>query len=95
MGAVSVSGYLVEVDADFESEDLKRFVDGNGMLGTTSGTACAAEPVEVEAVAVAQEGGEGVGILDTPPPYSTGLGEQKIFSKGSSSQEATEELSTN
>ena len=95
MGAVSVSGYLVEVDADFESEDLKRFVDGNGMLGTTSGTACAAEPVEVEAVAVAQEGGEGVGILDTPPPYSTGLGEQKIFSKGSSSQEAAEELSTN
>ena len=95
MGAGSVSGCLVEVDADFESEVLKGFVDGNGMLGTTSGTACAAEPVDVEAVAVAQEGGEGVGFSDTPPSYSTGLGEQKIFSKGSSSQEATEELSTN
>ena len=81
--------------ADIESEDLRVFQEANGMLGTTSGTACAAQPVEADAVAVDQEGGEGVGFSDTPPSHSTGLGDQKIFSKGSSSQEAAEELSTN
>ena len=56
----------------------------------------AVEPVEVEAVAVDQEGGRGSGFLDTPPMTPTGLGAQKIFGKGvSSSQEAAEELSTN
>ena len=81
--------------ADIESEVFGSFVDGMQGLGTTSGTACAAQPVEADAVAVDQEGGEGVGFSDTPPSYSTGLGDQKIFSKGSSSQEAAEELSTN
>ena len=81
--------------ADIESEDLRVFQEGNGMLGTTSGTTCAAQPVEADAVAVDQEGGEGVGFSDTPPSHSTGLGDQKIFSKGSSSQEAAEEISTN
>jgi len=56
----------------------------------------AVEPVEVEAVAVDQEGGRGSGFLDTPPMTPTDLGEQKILCKGvSSSQEAAEELSTN
>ena len=55
----------------------------------------ATKPLEVKAVAVDQEGGEGVGFSDPPPSHSTGLGDQKIFSKGSSSQEAAEELSTN
>ena len=81
--------------ADIESEDFGSFVDKTRGAGTTSGTACAAQPLEVDAVAVDQEGGEGVGFSDTPPSYSTGLGDQKIFSKGSSSQEAAEELSTN
>ena len=82
VGAGSGSGCLVEVNADFESEDLQDFQEGNGMLGTTSGTAFAAEPVEVEAVAVDQEGGRGSGFLDTPPMTPTGLGAQKIFGKG-------------
>ena len=81
--------------ADIESEVFGSFVDGMQGLGTTSGTACAAQPLEVDAVAVDQEGGEGVGFSDTPPSHSTGLGDQKIFSKGSSSQGAAEELSTN
>jgi hypothetical protein len=56
----------------------------------------AAEAVEVEAVAVDQEGGRGSGFLDTPPMTPTDLGAQKILCKGVSlSQEAAEELSTN
>jgi hypothetical protein len=56
----------------------------------------AAEPVEVEAVAVDQEGGRGSDFATAPPMDTTGLGPQKIFGKGvSSSQEAAEELSTN
>lgn len=95
-GAGIVSGCLVEPVTDIESEDFTGFQEGNGMLGTTSGTACGVEPVEVEAAAVDQEGGEGVGFSDAPPVTPTGLGAQKIFGKGaSSSQEAAEELSTN
>lgn len=91
-GVGTVSGCLAAMVSDTESEGLYY---AEGQQDTTLDATCAAEPVEVEAVAVAQEGGEGVGFSDPPPSYSTGLGEQKIFSKGSSSQEATEELSTN
>ncbi len=56
----------------------------------------AVEPVEVEAVAVDQEGGRGSGFSEAPPMTPTDLGEQKILCKGvSASQEAAEELSTN
>ena len=48
-----------------------------------------------QAVEIVRQGGEGVGFSDPPPSHSTGLGDQKIFSKGSSSQEAAEEISTN
>ena len=94
LAAASLPGSGVPC-ADIESEVFGSFVDGMQGLGTTSGTACAAQPLEVDAVAVDQEGGEGVGFSDTPPSHSTGLGDQKIFSKGSLSQEAAEELSTN
>ena len=94
LAAGSLSG-VGGLGADLQSEVFGSFVDGMHGLGTTSGTACAAQPVEADAVAVDQEGGEGVGFSDTPPSHSTGLGDQKIFSKGSSSQEAAEELSTN
>lgn len=66
-----------------------------GLRVATLDTTCAVRRVDGEAVVVEQEGGEGVGFSDTPPTIPTGLGEQKIFSKGSSSQEAAEELSTN
>jgi hypothetical protein len=96
VGAGSASECLVKLGADVESEDLSASIDRAVSVGTTSGTACAAEPVEVEAVAVDQEGGEGVGFSDPPPLHSTDLGEQKILCKGvSDSQEAAEELSTN
>jgi transcriptional regulator with XRE-family HTH domain len=93
VGAGSVSGCLAGLVSDTESEGLY-YADGR--RDTTLDTTCAAEPVEVEAVAVDQEGGEGVGFSDTPPLHSTDLGEQKILCKGASvSQEAAEELSTN
>ena len=82
VGAGSGSGCLVEVGADIESEDLQAFQEGAASVGTTSGTACAAEPVEVEAVAVDQEGGRGSDFATTPPMDTTGLGPQKIFGKG-------------
>lgn len=95
-GAGIVSGCLVEPVTDIESEVLQGFQEGASSVGTTSGTACGVEPVEVEAAAVDQEGGEGVGFSDAPPMTPTGLGAQKIFGKGASSpQEAAEELSTN
>lgn len=72
------------LDADNESEVFGSFVDTPPPSGTTSGTACAVRPAAADAVAVDQEGGEGVGFLGTPPSHSTGLGDQKIFSKGSS-----------
>jgi hypothetical protein len=81
--------------ADIESEDLRDFQEVNGMMGTTSGTGCAAQSVEADARRVDQEGGEGVGFSDTPPMTPTDLGEQKILCKGVSSQEPAEELSTN
>lgn len=91
-GAGTVSGCLAAMVSDTESEVS---VYAGGLLVATLDTTSAAQPVEVEAVAVDQEGGEGVGFLDPPLSHSTGLGDQKIFSKGSSSQEATEEISTN
>ena len=91
-GAGIVSGCLTGPISDTESEGLYY---AEGQRVATLDATSAAQSVEVEAVAVAQEGGEGVGFSDTPPSYSTGLGEQKIFSKGSLPQEVAEELSTN
>ena len=93
VGAGTVSGCLAAMVSDTESEGCN-YADGN--QDTTLDATCADEQVDVEAVAVDQEGGRGSGFLDTPPMTPTGLGEQKIFSKGvSSSQGAAEELSTN
>ena len=93
LGAGTVSGCLVEPVSDTESEGSAY---AGGLRVATLDTTWDAEPVEVEAVAVDQEGGRGSGFLDTPPMTPTGLGAQKIFGKGvSSSQEAAEELSTN
>jgi transcriptional regulator with XRE-family HTH domain len=95
-GGLDGTGSAAGLVSDLQSEDLGEFVDRMQGTGTTSGTACAVEPVEVEAVAVDQEGGRGSGFSDTPPMTPTDLGEQKILCKGvSSSQEAAEELSTN
>jgi hypothetical protein len=95
-GGLDGSGGAVGLVSDLQSEVLGAFVDRIQGAGTTSGTGCAAEPVEVEAVAVDQEGGRGSGFSDTPPMTPTDLGEQKILCKGvSASQEAAEELSTN
>jgi hypothetical protein len=95
-GRLDGSGGAAGLVSDLQSEVLGEFVDKIRGAGTTSGTGCAAEPVEVEAVAVDQEGGRGSGFLDTPPMTPTDLGEQKILCKGvSSSQEPAEELSTN
>lgn len=92
-GGLDGSGCLVDAGSDTESE-VSAYA--GGLRVATLDTTCAAEPVEVEAVAVDQEGGRGSGFLDTPPMTPTGLGAQKIFGKGvSSSQEAAEELSTN
>jgi hypothetical protein len=95
-GAGSGSGGVAGLVSDLQSEVLGAFVDRIQGAGTTSGTACAVELVEVEAVAVDQEGGRGSGFSDTPPMTPTDLGERKILCKGvSASQEAAEELSTN
>ena len=95
-GAGSGSGGVAGLVSDLQSEVLGAFVDRMQGAGTTSGTACVVEPVEVEAVAVDQEGGRGSDFATTPPMTPTDLGEQKILCKGaSSSQEAAEELSTN
>lgn len=95
-GGLDGSGSVAGLVSDLQSEDLGDFVDRMQGAGTTSGTACAAEPVEVEAVAVDQEGGRGSGFSEAPPVTPTDLGEQKILCKGvSASQEAAEELSTN
>lgn len=92
-GAGTVSGCLVDAGSDNESE-VSAYAGGHRVA--TLDTTCAAQPLEVEAVAVDQEGGRGSGFLDTPPMTPTDLGAQKIFGKGvSSSQEAAEELSTN
>ncbi len=91
-GAGSGSGCQPELVSDMESEG---FAYAEGLRVATLDTTCAVQRVDGEAVVVDQEGGEGVGFSDTPPTIPTGLGEQKIFSKGSSSQEAAEELSTN
>jgi transcriptional regulator with XRE-family HTH domain len=95
-GAGSGSGGVAGLVSDLQSEVLGAFVDRIQGAGTTSGTACAVEPVEFEAVAVDQEGGRGSGFSEPPPVTPTDLGEQKILCKGvSASQEAAEELSTN
>lgn len=85
---------------DIGSTDLGAIHLLNAEAGATlrdhMAEAQAVEPLEVEAVAVDQEGGRGSGFSDTPPMTPTDLGEQKILCKGvSASQEAAEELSTN
>jgi hypothetical protein len=95
-GAGSGSGGVAGLVSDLQSEVLGAFVDRMQGAGTTSGTACAAEPVEADARQVDQEGGRGSGFSEAPPMTPTDLGEQKILCKGvSASQEAAEELSTN
>jgi len=78
-GGSDGSGCLVELVSDTESEC---FTYAGGQRVATLDATCAAEPVEVEAVAVDLEGGEGVGIFGPPPSGCTDLGAQKIFSKG-------------
>ena len=94
-GSVGVEGVVDIGSTDFEAVSLLNAEAGATLRGhMVEGQAV--EPVEVEAVAVDQEGGRGSGFLDTPPMTPTDLGEQKILCKGaSSSQEAAEELSTN
>jgi transcriptional regulator with XRE-family HTH domain len=95
-GGLDGTGSAAGLVSDLQSEVLGAFVDRIQGAGTTSGTGCAVEPVEVEAVAVDQEGGRGSGFSEAPPMTPTDLGEQKILCKGvSASQEAAEELSTN
>ena len=92
-GGLDGSECLGEPVSDTESEGSDY---AGGLRVAALDTTWDAQPVEVEAVAVDQEGGRGSGFLDTPPMTPTGLGAQKIFGKGvSSSQEAAEELSTN
>ena len=81
-GAGNGSGSAAGLVSDLQSEVLGAFVDRMQGAGTTSGTACVVEPVEVEAVAVDQEGGRGSGFSEAPPMDTTGLGPQKIFGKG-------------
>jgi hypothetical protein len=81
-GGLDGSGSVAGLVSDLQSEVLGAFVDKMPGAGTTSGTGCAAEPVEVEAVAVDQEGGRGSGFSEAPPVTPTDLGEQKIFGKG-------------
>ena len=78
-GGSDGSGCLVEPVTDTESE-VSAYA--GGLRVATLDTTWDAEPVEVEAVAVDQEGGRGSGFLDTPPMTPTGLGAQKIFGKG-------------
>ena len=70
-----VLGCMTGPVSDTESEVS---VYAGGQRDTTLDTTCAAQPVEADAVAVDQEGGEGVGFSDTPLSHSTGLGDQKI-----------------
>jgi hypothetical protein len=92
-GGLDGSGSVAGLVSDTESE-VSDYADGQ--QDTTLDATCAVEPVEVEAVAVDQEGGRGSGFSEPPPMTPTDLGEQKILCKGvSSSQEAAEELSTN
>lgn len=92
-GGLDGSGSAADAVSDTESEGL--YYAGR-QRDTTLDATCAVEPVEVEAVAVDQEGGRGSAFSEPPPMTPTDLGEQKILCKGvSSSQEAAEELSTN
>ena len=94
-GSMGAEGFIDIGSTDFKDVYLVTTEAGATLRGHMAEGA-AVEPVEVEAVAVDQEGGRGSGFLDTPPMTPTGLGAQKIFGKGvSSSQEAAEELSTN
>jgi hypothetical protein len=75
--------------SDAKSEVLSSFADKKSKavatLSATLPLAAGVEPVEAEAVAVDQEGGEGVTDFAPPPSQPTGLGAQKIFDKGVSS----------
>lgn len=80
-GSMGAEGLIDIGSTDFKAVCLLKPEAGATLRGHMDEDA-AAEPVEVEAVAVDQEGGEGVGFLDTPPMDTTGLGPQKIFGKG-------------
>jgi len=86
-GTAALPGVMpAGVVSDSLSEGLASFEDkGSAMSATLSATspvAAGVEPVEAEAVAVDQEGGEGVENFEAPPSQPTGLGAQKIFDKG-------------
>ena len=70
-----------EVLSSFEDRESKKVAT----LVATLPAAAGVDPVEAEAVAVDQEGGEGVTDFAPPPSQPTGLGAQKIFDKGVSS----------
>lgn len=94
-GSMGAEGVIDIGSTDLEGISLLQ-AEAGATLRDHMDEDAAVEPVEVEAVAVDQEGGRGSGFLDTPPMTPTDLGAQKIFGKGvSSSQEAAEELSTN
>jgi hypothetical protein len=84
--------------SDAKSEVLSSFADKESKavatLSATSPLAAGVEPVEAVAVAVDQEGGEGVTDFAPPPSQPTGLGAQKIFDKGVSDapQDASDSL---
>jgi hypothetical protein len=72
--------------SDAKSEVLSSFADKKSKavatLSATSPHAAGVEPVEAEAVAVDEEGGEGVADFAPPPSQPTGLGSQKFLDKG-------------
>jgi hypothetical protein len=86
-GTAALPGVMpAGVVSDSLSDVLPSFTDrGSAMSATLSATspwAAGVEPVEAVAVAVDQEGGEGVTDFAPPPSQPTGLGAQKIFDKG-------------
>jgi hypothetical protein len=86
-GTAALPGVMpAGVVSDSLSDVLPSFTDrGSAMSATLSATsplAAGVEPVEAEAVAVDQEGGEGVTDFAPPPSQPTGLGSQKFLDKG-------------
>ena len=80
-GSVGADGLIDIGSTDFKAVCLLKPEAGATLRGHMDEDA-AAEPVEVEAVAVDQDGGRGSDFATTPPMDTTGLGPQKIFGKG-------------
>jgi hypothetical protein len=86
-GTAALPGVMpAGVVSDSLSDVLPSFTDiGSAMSATLSATsphAAGVEPVEAVAVAVDEEGGEGVTDFAPPPSQPTGLGSQKFLDKG-------------